>query len=463
MHVVFVTWKTGNAPAFEAAKRLGHEVTLIRSRAMERMQHVDFDKTPFGQYVDTVHTLDDATDLAALRACVHEIHARRRIDGFLATVDALVVPVARIAEELGIPFTSAEGAATAKAKNRCREVLDAAGLDGTRHLVLIDPDQPKAKNRCREVFDAAGLDGTRHLVLIDPDQANAAAPGIDSSRRWARTSLDQARAFAADTGFPIVVKPASGSGSEGAHVLRDDLALAEFFAAADPAAYPTGMLVEEYLSGRFVSAEIGLSRGQTIRLAISERTTWARHEALETGTTIPAVIDPAAHEAVMDFAERVIKAVGLRMGIFHVEVMLTANGPRLIELNPRIMGSCLPNLFCLAGGGDLFELLVRVYLDEPVTHAAGFDKYATVRWFGATDATPAPTEVPDLTWTRGYGDALHSLTVRLPESGEFPPCRGNLDNFGEVQTVHADHDESVRVAEEIVQKIEAQLGIELTR
>jgi biotin carboxylase len=351
-------------------------------------------------------------------------------------VDALVVPVARIAEELGIPFTSVEGAVTAKAKNRCREVLEEAGIDRTRHLVLTDSRQTKV---------------------------TTAESGSGGSRHWPRTGLDQARAFAADAGFPIVVKPASGSGSEGAHVLRDDLALAEFFATADPAAYPTGMLVEEYLSGRFVSAEIGLARGEVVRLAISERTTWARHEALETGTTIPAVIDDDAHEAVMDFAERVIKAVGLRMGIFHVEVMLTAAGPRLIELNPRIMGSCLPNLFCLAGGGDLFELLVRIYLDEPVAHKAAFDGYATVRWFGATDATPAPAEVPDLSWARGYGDTLRSLTVRLPESGVFKACRGNLDNFGEVQTVHTDHDESVRAAEEIVQKIEAQLGIELTK
>ncbi|SDI32238.1 Biotin carboxylase [Actinokineospora alba] len=414
-HVVFVTWKTGNAPAFEAAKRLGHEVTLIRSRAMERMQHVDFDTTPFGRFVDTVHTLDDATELDALRACVTEIHARRPIDGFLATVDALVVPVARIADELGIPFTSSHGAETAKAKNRCRETLAAAGIDGTRHEIVRD--------------------------------------------------LGQALAFAATTGYPVVVKPASGSGSQGAHVLADADALAAFFSEVlDAELYQAGLLVEEYLSGRFVSAEIGLARGETVRLAVSERETWDRHEALEVGTTIPAAIDAEHYEIVMDFAERVIKAVDLRMGIFHVEVMLTADGPRLIELNPRIMGSCLPNLFCLAGGGDLFELLVRIYLDEPVdVGTVEFDKYATVRWFGAAEETSIPAEVPDLSWVDGYGEAVHSLSVRFPEAGPLVACRGNLDNFGEVQVAHADHGASIGIAEEIVQKIEAQLGIELTK
>ncbi|MFE7751902.1 hypothetical protein ACFU5K_23755, partial [Streptomyces sp. NPDC057428] len=49
-HVVFVTWKAGNAPAFEAAKRLGHHVTLIRSLLMEQAQNIDFEVSPYAQY-----------------------------------------------------------------------------------------------------------------------------------------------------------------------------------------------------------------------------------------------------------------------------------------------------------------------------------------------------------------------------------------------------------------------------
>ena len=55
-HVVFVTWKAGNAPAFEAAKRLGHHVTLIRSQVMEQAQNIDFDSSPYARFVSG-HTL----------------------------------------------------------------------------------------------------------------------------------------------------------------------------------------------------------------------------------------------------------------------------------------------------------------------------------------------------------------------------------------------------------------------
>lgn len=414
-HVVFVTWKLGNAPAFEAAKRLGHQVTVIRSRAMERAQNIDLDVTPYRKFTDTVHVLEDATRIEDLRACVREIHARRPIDGFLATVDALVLPVARIAEELGVPFTTSHGAETAKLKHRCRQRLAEAGVDRTRFRLAAD--------------------------------------------------VSEAVEFAAGTGYPVVVKPACGSASEGAHVVADEAALRAVFAAAGERGglYEAGVLVEECLVGEFVSAEIGICRGRVLRLAVSDRKTWERHAALELGVTIPAPIDRERYEAVMEFAERVVHAVDLRLGIFHIEVMLTADGPRLIELNPRLMGSCLPNLFCLAGGGDLFELLVRVYLAEEVRlDGVAFDRFATVRWFGAAQAEAKPP-LPDLSWTAGYGAALHSVQVRYPQAETLPPCRGNLGNFGEVQVAHECPRSSVAIAEEIVERVEAQLGIRLTR
>ncbi|WAZ20746.1 ATP-grasp domain-containing protein [Streptomyces cinnabarinus] len=415
-HVVFVTWKAGNAPAFEAAKRLGHHVTLIRSQLMEQSQNIDFDTSPYGRFVDEVHVLKDATDLDALRSCVRAVHRERPVDGFVATVDALVVPVARIAEELGIPFTDAAAAVTAKQKDRCRDVLAAAGVDSTRHAVV---------------------DG-----------------------------FEEAAAFAAATGYPVVVKPARGSGSEGAHVIADERELAEILGRADAGVYAAGILVEEYLSGRFLSAEIGLTHGRFLRLAVSERSTWRRHEALETGTTIPAGISAADHDRVMEFAEAVVGALGLRLGIFHVEIMLGADGtPRLIEVNPRLMGSCLPNLFRLAGGGDIFELLVRIHLGERIERGpSAFTHYATVRWFGAADTVPRPRRVPDLDWAAAeHGDTLHSFTVRFPDGDTLLPCRGNLGNFGEVQVVHADRATSIRIAEDIVAGMADRLGFEVTR
>jgi biotin carboxylase len=414
-HLVFVTWKMGTALAFEAAKRLGHEVTLIRSRKMEQSQNIDFDATPYVVFVDTVYCLDDATDIDVLRSCIRKINDNHRIDGFIATVDALVLPVARIAEELGIPFTTSHGALTAKLKHKCREKLAIAGVEATRYRIV--------------------------------------------------TELTQAIAFAKETGYPVVLKPVCGSASEGAHVLAGEASLCSLFPQLQVGCgtYQAGILIEEYLSGKFVSAEIGISHGRILPFAVSERKTWHKHEALELGATIPANITRAEYDAVMEFAARVIHAVDLRLGVFHIEIMLGANGPRLIELNPRLMGSCMPNLFYLAGGGDLFEMLVRIYLNEEIDRTnIAFKKFATVRWFGAAETENKP-QIPDLSWSAEYGEALASLNFVYPRTEKLLPCRGNLGNFGEVQVAHEDYATSIGIAEEIVAKIESQLGIELTR
>lgn len=416
-HIVFVTWKAGNAPAFESAKRLGHHVTLVRSTAMERYQDIDLDRSGYAAFVDTVHVLDDATVVEDLRDCLVQVHAERPIDGLIASVDALVVPVAGIAEELGVTFTDSRGAAIAKQKHLCRDRLAAAGLDTTLHRVVTD---------------------------------RAAA-----------------EAFVAESGLPVVIKPACGSGSDGAHVVGDLETLHEAFPSRTDGVFADGVLMEEYLTGTFVSAEVALVHGRFVPLAITDRKTWSRHEPLELGVTIPACLPDAERDAVLGFAEQAVRALDLRMGVFHIEVMVRPDGSvSLIELNPRVMGSCLPQLFSMASGIDFFEILVRIYLGEdPDLSALSFDGFATVRWFGAADRQPRPAHEPDL---RGldldqYGDAVRSLAVRFPDTAELAPCRGNVDNFGEVQVCHRDHATSVRIAEQVVADVEREIGFEVTR
>jgi hypothetical protein len=60
--------------------------------------------------------------------------------------------------------------------------------------------------------------------------------------------------------------------------------------------------------------------------------------------------DPAV-DAVVEYAKSVLDAVGLRVGAAHVELMLTPNGPRLIEIGARPHGGGHPR-FCRAATGD---------------------------------------------------------------------------------------------------------------
>ncbi|WP_327379042.1 ATP-grasp domain-containing protein (plasmid) [Streptomyces sp. NBC_01216] len=64
------------------------------------------------------------------------------------------------------------------------------------------------------------------------------------------------------------------------------------------------------------------------------------------------------------YVRRALDALGFRFGAAHTEVMLTAEGPRLIEVNSRIAGSGMAAAAELATGDNAVRRLVRHLLGE---------------------------------------------------------------------------------------------------
>jgi biotin carboxylase len=88
---------------------------------------------------------------------------------------------------------------------------------------------------------------------------------------------------------------------------------------------------------------------------------------VETGHDFPAPLDPATAAALGEAAVAALRALGLGWGAAHVELRLTAAGPRVVEVNPRLAGGMIPRMVEEATGIDLIELLVaRVAGGRPV-------------------------------------------------------------------------------------------------
>jgi argininosuccinate lyase len=77
-----------------------------------------------------------------------------------------------------------------------------------------------------------------------------------------------------------------------------------------------------------------------------------------------ALPDDVAAEAAA-FATSAIEAVGITHGLTHTEVMLTAAGPRLVELNPRQGGGYIFDLVHLVSGTHPLSVLVDLALGRP--------------------------------------------------------------------------------------------------
>jgi hypothetical protein len=96
------------------------------------------------------------------------------------------------------------------------------------------------------------------------------------------------------------------------------------------------------------------------------------------------------------WASAVLDAVGFDWGAAHIELMVTADGPRLIELNPHLFGAKIPRMVGQALGRSVHAELIALHAGEPATAGAAPapGRVAVLRWIVAD--RPGVLEAIDL-------------------------------------------------------------------
>lgn len=362
MHIAFVDSNPGALEAVSCAKDEGHLVSFIEAldphypRTAEDQRVID--------RADWIVRDVATTDATAVTAALAQCHARQPVDFAVTQAEMVVEAVALSCKALGLPGTSPDAVLTARRKDLLRAALRDAGIWMPAFTIARDAS---------EVLTAAD-----------------------------------------EMGYPVVIKPPSGAGSRQAFVARDR---AEARAACDGALdlstvppewqqqFARGLLVEEHLAGPLVSAEIGMRGGHGHVFCISGRTRAREDEVIEIGPHIPAELPGDQARACSAYAEAVCRAIGLDMGVFHVEMIVTRRGPVLVEANPRVMGGIMPAVYRHATGRSIYAGFLQIISSAPVDDAVLFDGCVTGRRFFAAVDARLP-ESWDVGWLARYADRL---------------------------------------------------------
>jgi biotin carboxylase len=249
-------------------------------------------------------------------------------DGLATFYDTNMEHLARIAEELGVPFNAPPVARALEDKLHQREALRAAGIPSPAVVAL-----------------PAGIDGEAALSLVR----------------------------AAGVAFPAMLKPRRASGSW--HTFRVDDAAMLLARWADLEDEPAEeRVLEEYLpdgpplpggfEGDYVSVETVTAGGRATHLATTGRFPPV-FPFRETGFFIPSTLVGVELAAVLELASATLAALGVTVGATHTEIKLTADGPRVIEVNGRIGGG-VPEMLRLSTGVDVIALAMRAALGLPL-------------------------------------------------------------------------------------------------
>ncbi|WP_424858162.1 ATP-grasp domain-containing protein [Streptomyces sp. SAI-170] len=324
-------------------------------------------------YIRDCVVVPDPTDQAALSSAGRALADRYDLAGVFTWTEWYLVPVARLARQLGLPTTAPE------VMQACRNKATARALFGRHGL----PSAASASVRTRE-------------------EAHTAAERI---------------------GYPVVLKPSAHAASIG--VIRVDtpeqLASAYDFAAraAAQGTESTSVLVEEYLDGPEVSVECVTHRGETTVVAVTRKTVSAPPFFEELAHSVDAanplldVVAPAARAA--------IHALGITDGVSHIEMRLVDGQPRLIEVNGRLAGDMIGHLVRLATGIDLARAAADVACDRALDLTPTRSSAAAIRLIypqRSGTLTTLRTDVPRPPWLhRVHFQHQPGDHLLLPEAG----------------------------------------------
>lgn len=406
MHVIFI------APHFPANQRqfvralhaVGAGVTGIGDSPIE---HLDGELKSWMVGYEYVPNL---TDEGALLDAVRRIQRRGWVDRLECTVEALMLTTARVREATRIPGPSVD-------------------------QILLCRDKFVMKQFLRE-------------------------RGIPCARNAAVNTYDEARAFADEVGYPLIVKPRDGAGASGTSKCSNyaelEAALREL-GLGHPRVFAT---IEEFVSGHEGFYDTLTVNGEVVFEAVSHyypnvldgmRNRWISPYIITTNR-----VASEGYTELKVMGRKVIKALGLQTAPTHMEWFFGEKGLAFSEIGARPPGVRFWDIYCWANDLDLYVewakalcygscspkpsrkysaglISVRPNQDGHIVGYSGLDRVQErcAGWLGDIHLPAIGSHTADV----GSGYMGHAwLHVRHPDYDE---CRRMLDFIGETLKVWA--------------------------
>ncbi len=256
--------------------------------------------------------------------------------------------------------------------------------------------------------------------------------------------------------FPCIMKPADNSGSRGVIIINNSEELLKAYNYSKEQSRNGEVIIEEYLQGDEVSVEVITYKGEPHILQITDKLTTGAPYFVEMGHSQPSKFVGNQKKDITELAKAAVKAVGIQDSPAHVEMMVTKDGPKMIELGARMGGDCITtHLVPLSTGIDMIKAAIDISLGKAPDLEKKYDKGSAIRYFdvepgivknitGVEEANKID-DVREIIFTKNIGDNV-------------TPIHSSLDRAGMVICQSEDRLEAIRQCENALNKISFQIG-----
>ncbi len=313
-----------NLIKIKAAKKLGIKVILVAPDLP------DWANEAVDQFIQA-----DTTNFSATLSILRQSYQHTPFHGVITLLDKSVELVAAIAEAFNLPGSTPKAATTVKHKYKMREALK------------------------------------KH---------NVAHPKFQFVK-----TLEDLQQAAHTIGFPLIFKPVAASTSLAVFKIDavEDLEATFHLMANFPRPpywlYSDEYLAEEFMEGGEISIEGVINRGQIHFAGITNKSV-SSPGFTEWMHCFPTYFEAEICAEIYKVVKQAIVAVNINDCAFHVEVMMTSEGPKIIEINSRLAGAFISShLVPLATGIDLAGEAILASLGKPVKFRPSIQRYACER------------------------------------------------------------------------------------
>lgn len=322
--------------------------------------------------------------------------------------DTSVVTVARLCEELGLPGNSVEAALNSTDKVR---MIECFAREGVAHPAF---------------------------AVAKRDEIDGFDPGVPC---------------------PLIAKPTDSAAGRGVNLVRSAEQLKPALEVASAAGVSGDVLVEEYMTGPELSVEVIVSDGVPHVLQATDKLTSGAPNFFEIGHCQPTSLSASERKAVSDLACAAVLAVGLENSAAHVEVMLTPDGPKMVELGARLGGDWITSYLIenSVDGVDMIGCMIRLALGEklgPLDYRDSGDFVAT-RFLPARegvllglDGLDAAAAAPGVVHVERHGAVGRRYGKTVDDSARF----------ASVVAKGASKDEALANCERVLSLVEVRMG-----
>ena len=250
---------------------------------------------------------------------------------------------------------------------------------------------------------------------------------------------------------PFIMKPNDSSGSRGVVLVKDYHEVRDAFLYSKSVSKSGLILVEEYMQGPEVSVEVMTIRGETTILAVTDKLTSGAPFFVEMGHSQPSQLPNETIEKIKEVAIKAVQAIGIDNSPSHVEIIVTEDGPKLVELGARLGGDYITTyLVPLSTGVDMIQACILMALGQIPDITKKFEKGSAIRY--------AECKLGVLQKINGVNEALNIPEVKHVEIvkclGEtLTPIRSSRDRVAYVITQADTAQDAIRMCENALGKI----------